>query len=184
MSTIVKKCLTLFIVVLLLATFGAFALGSGDSGDADQGVETVDKTKDTSNKSNAENVDTTQTQNNSKLGNCSVEIKSCRLAKNYEGKPVIIVKYLYTNEDDEPKAFMWSVEDKLYQDGVGLNKAYVLSDSVNYSDDNQSKEVKKGTTLEVEVAYLLNDTTTDVEVEVSEYLGWSDKKITKTFKLS
>ena len=78
---------------------------------------------------------------------------------------------------------MWSLNTSVFQDGIGLNECYVADDSANYSSDNQSKEIKSGASLSVEVAYELNDSVTDIEVEVSEYLSWSDKKVTKTFKI-
>ena len=46
------------------------------------------------------------------------------------------------------------------------------------------KEIKKGATLDVEVAYELNDATTDVEIEVKELFSFSEKVITKTFKIA
>ena len=129
-------------------------------------------------------VDKGSTTTNQTLGDYSVEIKSCRLAKDYEKKPVVIVKYVFTNNNDEDgEAFYLAFEDKVYQNGVGLNSAYVLDDSANYSSDNQMKEIKKGASIEVEVAYVLNDTTTDILVEVSELWSWSDKKTSKTFSI-
>ncbi len=120
---------------------------------------------------------------NSKLGNYDVIIESCRLSIDYEGKPIIIVKYKFTNNNDDPACFSWTIEDTAFQDGVGLNKCYFVDDSANYSSDNQTKEIKKGASLYVEVAYELNDTATDVEVEVSELISFNDKKISKIFTM-
>ena len=64
-----------------------------------------------------------------------------------------------------------------------LNKAYVLADSADYNSDNQSKEIKKGVSLDVEVAYELNDTITDVEVEVSEFVSFNDDVVKKNFSI-
>lgn len=120
----------------------------------------------------------------SNLGDYNVVIDSCRLAKDYSGKPIVIVKYLFTNNSGEADSFSWSVDDNVYQDGVGLNKSYVVDDSANYSSNNQTKEIKSGVTLAVEVAYELNDTTTDIEVEVTELFSFSsNKKVTKIFTL-
>ncbi len=118
------------------------------------------------------------------LGEYSVEIKSCRLAKDFQGEDVVIVLYSFTNNAKDPASFGWTFEDAVYQDGVGLNEAYVLADNANYSMDNQTKEIKSGATLEVEVAYELNDTTTDIEVEVKELISFSDDVIKKTFKIA
>lgn len=157
------------ITVVLVAAFALFALGSGESDTVDQGKSNADKS---------------ETVENS-IGDYSVVIDSCRLAKSFDDKDVVIVKYIYSNvSNDEPTAFYIAFEAEVYQDGIGLNEAYILDDSANYNADNQTKEIKKGASLEVEVAYELNDSTTDIEVEVSELFSFSDTKITKTFSIA
>ncbi len=167
-----KKLLSMILVVCVLFSFAFFALGSSsdDEGETtNQGSGAADNGK----------------EDTSSLGDYAVEIKSCRLAKDYEKKPVVIVTYGFTNvNDDDATAFYLAFEDAVYQNGVGLNKAYVLQDSAKYSDENQSKEIKKGATIDVEVAYALNDKTTDIEVEVKELFSFSDKTITKTFSIA
>lgn len=128
--------------------------------------------------------DTAAPSQSSNLGEYNVVIDSCRLAEDYSGEPIVIVKYLFTNNDDDPVSFMVAVSDEVFQNGVGLNGCYLVDDSANYSSENQMKEIKKGVTLEVEVAYELNDTTTDIEVEVSEFISFNDKKVTKSFKIN
>ena len=118
------------------------------------------------------------------LGDYNVTIESCRLATDYEGEPIVIVQYKFENHGDDPACFSWSLEHGAFQDGIGLNECYFADDSVNYSSDNQTKEIKKGASLSVEVAYKLNDTTTDVEIEVSELVSFNDKKVTKVFAIA
>ncbi len=122
--------------------------------------------------------------NNTQIGNYAVEIKGCRLAEDYLGKSVVIINFGFTNNGDEAAAFYTSLTYEVYQNGIGLNESWMLADGTNYSSDNQTKEIKTGATLGVEVAYELNDTTTDVEVEVSELFSFSDKKITKLFTMA
>ena len=161
------KKINALLMALLIAVFAVFALGSGDSGtgtEKDQGK---------------------QTAGNDEIGKYSVVIDSCRLAEDYEGNPVVIVKYEFENvADDEPVSFYVTFDDEVYQNGVSLNKAYILEDTANYSSDNQTKQIKKGASLEVEVAYELNDTTTDIEVEVKELFGFDDTTIKKTFSIA
>lgn len=160
---------SLIVAVLLIAMFAVFAMGSGEDTTVDQGNGNVSANGGES----------------SNIGDYSVTIDSCRLAKDYEGKPVVIVKYTFKNvSGDEATAFFTTFNDNVYQNGVGLNEAYVLASSANYSADNQTKEIKKGASLEVEVAYELNDTTTDIEVEVEELFSFDDTKITKTFSIA
>ena len=157
------------IVVLVLALFAVFALGSGEEGTTNQGSGAA----------------ATKAVNEDEIGKYTVVIDSCRLAESYDGKPVVIVKYIFTNVADEnPSAFAYSFDDSAFQGGVGLNVAYFLDDDAEYSTDNQTKEIKKGASLEVEVAYELNDTTTDVEVEVKELFSFNDKTLSKTFSIA
>ncbi len=158
-----KKIISLFLALLAVACLFCACDGGGtsDQGDGDASAGGA----------------------SSALGDYNVVIESSRLAEDYAGNPVIIVKYTFTNNSDEPTAFSWALDACAYQDGIGLTESYVLSDSAQYNSDDQIKEIKKGATLAVEVAYELNDTATDVEIEVSELISWSDKKITKVFHI-
>ncbi len=122
----------------------------------------------------------------SNLGDYNVEIVSSRLAKDFQGNDIIIVKYKFTNvKNDDPISFGVAIEDNAYQDGVGLNQCYFADDSAEYNSDNSLKEIKKGASIEVEVAYELNDSSTDVEIEVKELFSLVDETvITKTFTLN
>ena len=161
------------IAFLLIALFALFAMGSSESTDEpakDQGKDSVQAEAPVD-----ENA----------IGDYSVVIDSCRLAKDYEGKPVVIVKYIFTNvSHDDAISFMVAIDENVYQGGIGLNEAYFLNDSANYNSDNQTKDIKKGATLEIEVAYTLNDTTTDIEVEVKEWLSFDDTTLTKVFSIA
>lgn len=161
------KKIKVLLSIMLVVVFALGAMGSGDSSSEDQGDGTV------------QNEETKGT-----IGDYKIVIDSCRMAKDYEGKSVVIVKYLFENvSNEESTAFAYTFEDTVYQNGVGLNEAYILDDSANYSLDNQTKEIKAGSTIEVEVAYELNDETTDIEVEVEELFSFDDVKITKTFSI-
>lgn len=163
------KKISWILAVLLLCAFFVFALGSGESENSDQGEGKADA----------------QAAANDELGDYTVTIDSCRLAKDFEDKDIVIVKYTFTNvNDDDPTSFSLAFDDNVFQDGVGLNSCFFAADNANYSSDNQSKEIKKGASIEVEVAYELNDTTTDIEVEVQELFSFSDKTIKKTFKIA
>lgn len=120
----------------------------------------------------------------SNLGDYKVTIDSCRMATDYKDTPIVIIKYTFTNNSDDPASFYLTFDAEAFQNGIGLNRCYVVADSANYSEDNQRKAIKKGATLSVEIAYELNDTTTDIEVEVEELISFSDKKVCKTFSLS
>ncbi len=155
-----------FWVIIAAAVILIFATLGGGSGSSNQGTG-----------------DATPGMNSSQLGDYSVVISDCRLAEDYEGKPVVIVKYRFTNNSDEATAFWTALDANVYQNDIGLNECIFVDDSANYSSDNQMKEIKKGATLDVEVAYELNDQTTPIDVEVQELFSFSDKKITKSFNI-
>lgn len=170
-----KKIVTLLVIASLVMSIGLFATGciavdtSTDEPTSEAAAnETIAKPEESSNE----------------LGDYTVDIQSCRLAKDYEGKDVVIVKYLFTNvSNDTATSFTSAVNHEVFQGGVGLNQSLFLDDSANYNSDNSLKDIKKGASLEVEVAYELNDTTTDIEVEVSEFFSFDDAVVTKTFSL-
>lgn len=161
------KKLTVALSIVLILMFAVFALGSGEDNSTNQGTGSADSGTSAAN-----------------IGDYNVEIKSCRLAKDYEGKNVVIVKYVFSNiSNDDSAAFYTSLDANVYQDGVGLNESYFVADSANYDAGNQTKAIKAGASIEVEVAYELNDTTTNIEVEVTEWISFNNTKITKTFTI-
>ncbi len=172
--------ITLFAVIMcILCSCDTDNTEDQGNGSADAGVNTTTQSQGSA------STTPVATQSDANLGDYNVVIESCRLAEDYAGKPIAIVKYNFTNvKDDNPTSFSWSLSDAAFQGGVGLAECYFADDSANYSSDNQTKEIKKGASVSVEVAYVLNDTTTPVEIEVSELISFSDKKVKKTFSIS
>lgn len=117
------------------------------------------------------------------LGDASIKIGDSKLAKTYDGKDAIIINMEYTNNSEDSQSYMTSIIGKAFQDGVELSSAIIM-DADAYDAESQMKELKKGASIDVQIAYELSNTTSDVELEVEEFLGMSDKKATKTFKLS
>lgn len=164
-----KTRILLAVLLSLLFVFFAVASGEDTESTADQGSDSAKTT----------------VADDSEIGDYSIEILESRLAKDFEGEDVVIIKYKFTNvANDEPASFMFAFDAAAFQDGVGLNECIFVDDSADYSSDNQTKEIKKGSSIEVEVAYELNDTTTDVEVEVQELFSFEERTITKTFKIA
>ena len=117
------------------------------------------------------------------LDEYKVDIKGCRLAKDYKGKDIVIVNYTFKNNSDKATSFNFAIEDKVFQNGVGLNKCYTAADNASYYSDNQSKDIKKGSSLDIEVAYTLNDIETPIDVECAKLTSLNDEKITKTLNI-
>lgn len=153
-----KRIVSLLLAVVLLFMFSLFALGSTES-------EEVDVT---------DNV----------VGDYEVDVIDFRLVKDYSAD-VIIIKYSFTNNSDDSESFSLAVDDTVYQGGMSLTETYVLSSEANYDYQDKTKKIKSGATVEIEIAYKLEDTTTDIEVEIKDgsLFGDSDDVIAKTFSI-
>lgn len=95
------------------------------------------------------------------LGDYEVKIDSCYKEKHYYKGYVLVIKYQFTNNSDKPTSFSMAIEDTVYQDGIELSEQILWNTDVG-------TEIKPGVTIDVEVGYELRDTTTDVEVELTE----------------
>ena len=109
----------------------------------------------------------------------SLTFDGTALAKDYEGKDVLLFIFTYTNKTPEGKMPLTEVFMTVYQGGMSLDSA-ILMDS-NYSDLTAAslKQVKDGASLQYCVAYILNDMSSDLEVEVTDSLfGGNTQKFT------
>lgn len=113
------------------------------------------------------------------LGDYHIKIVSAAKAKDYEGADVLVVTYEWTNNSDDATMFSTAFTAKAYQNGIECTAAYVV-DGVDA--EKSMTNIQPGATLEVQEAYKLNDAS-DVSVEVTEWISFSDAKVTKTFTL-
>ena len=118
-----------------------------------------------------------------KLDEYYVKITGAHLGKDYEGADVIILDYDFTNNGEEATSALTSLYFKLFQDGVELETAIVLDDS-DYDSENSMKDIKSGVTLSCQCAYVLGNTTSPVEIEVSKAFSFSSDKITYDIEVS
>lgn len=122
--------------------------------------------------------DSVQAVEGNTLGDYECKVKSASLTTDWEGKDAVIITYEFTNNSSEPMSFDVALEANAYQDGVGLETA-ITDDDADYFD----VEIKSGVTKDVKKVYVLRDTTTPVEVEISELFSLSDDKIVTTVEL-
>ena len=102
-----------------------------------------------------------------------VTIDGVRLAKDYEDKDAAIVTFSFTNNSEETTSFMAAVYPKVFQNGIQCETAFVYEGIEN---DNYMTDIRPGTTIQVDMAYEISDTS-DIEVEVEELFSFSDEKI-------
>ena len=173
-----KRLMVIAIAAMLLAMLTACG-GSGDTAPQnDAGSTTADASTSANDAANAE----TGATDEGDLGDYHVKILDAETGLNdYEGNPVIGVKYEYTNNGKENMMFDVAVSAQAFQDGVQLELAFMDEFSDEY--ENASKEIKPGTTLTCELYYALTSES-DVEIEVSELISFDDAKLTKTFSVA
>lgn len=162
-----KKIVCLLMVSLLLLSFAACAdVSSGtpqESSSPDPVVSTPDGVMD----------------EEGDLGDYHIKIVSASVSEDYEGNSALVVTYEWTNNSDEEQMFSTAFSAKAYQNGVECTSAFLV-DGVDA--EKSLTNIKPGATLEVQEAYELTDTS-NVEVEVTEWISFSDDKVVKTFTL-
>ncbi|MGX7418514.1 DUF5067 domain-containing protein [Carnobacterium gallinarum] len=117
---------------------------------------------------------------NGTLGKYKVSILGFSKAEDYEGTPVGVVQYEFTNNSDTNQMFSVAIGSKAFQNGVALDTAVMTEDG--YTDS--LTEIQPGATITVKVAYKLADQEAPVTVEVSENFSLGDDKLTKEFPLN
>lgn len=174
------------VAVLVIAIIGSVG-GEKDSGDTQEISEktpdedvvnnTSDKEDSSENEKEVDTPDETESQdevtsqsaNAAELGDYYVEIKSAKLAEDYEGKPCIVVTYAWTNNSDKTISAFTAVHCKAFQNGIGLENAIIV-DSEVYDANSFMTDVRPGTTIDVQSAFVLGDSESVVEVEIGEFL--------------
>ena len=81
-----------------------------------------------------------------------------KVATDYEGKPMLVIEYAFTNNSSENKSPIWVFFHKAFQNGIELDTAIGMDSSV-YDAGIEQKTIQPGTTLEgCQIAYSLTDT--------------------------
>lgn len=118
---------------------------------------------------------------NDTLGDYKCTVKGAELCKDYEGKDAVLVTFEFTNNSSDAASFDIALDAKAFQDGIGLESAYLADDE---TDGLVDVEIKPGVTKEVKKAYILRDTTTAVEMEIAQWLSFDDSKIVTTIEIA
>lgn len=165
--------INIVITIIMYAVMGA-AMFSGLTGDSDTGTESSYSELDADSKDNADSEkDTAKQPNDGTIGDYKCVVKSAVKCKDYAGKDAILITYDFTNNSDDAISFDIALDTSVFQGGVELETA-ILDEETDLLD---TAEIKPGITKEVKKAYLLRDASTELEVEISELISFSDDKI-------
>lgn len=107
------------------------------------------------------------------LGDYTVEIQSATLTQDYQGNPAVVISYAWTNNSSKTTSPLLSVSTQVFQDGVSLESAIIIEESV-YDGSMYMADVRPGTTVQVQEAFSLNNTTSPLEVEIGEAFLFGD----------
>lgn len=163
--------INIVISVIMYAVMGTAMLGSFlDSDDDTDNSYTVSANSDDDTEGNIISGNT--------LGDYTCEVVSSEICKDWEGKDAILITYSFTNNSKDAVSFDVALDASPYQDGIGLETA-ILDDETDIVD----VDIKPGVTKEVKKAYLLRNTTSDIEIEISEFFSFSNDKIVVTVTL-
>lgn len=162
-------------VILMFAGVGATVGSMADD---------IDSDTDSSYSQDVSAEDGTQSDGNvidgNTIGDYGCVVKSATVCKDWTDKDAVLITYEFTNNSSDSISFDVALDAKAFQDGVGLETAILDSDETDYLD----VEIKPGVTKEVKKAYVLRDTSTDVEIEISELISLSDDKLVSTVKIA
>lgn len=110
------------------------------------------------------------------LGDYYVEVIGAARTTDYEDKDAITITFAWTNNSEETTNVGSSLLYQAFQDGVQMDSTVVESD---YSD-NEYKDVRPGTTINIDVSYVLTSDST-VEFELSDWLSSDNTMIRADF---
>lgn len=154
---------------LLALSLGACGSGSG-SGASDSGAQGSQEQQ-------------AQQAEPAKDAPYQVTIDNARVVKTYDGGDAVCVTFTFTNDSDEAQAFGTATGVTVYQDGVEQEIAMPADSPANYG--NSLSKVKPGSSITVDGVYELANTTSPVEVEVTELFDLDGTVLAeKTFNLS
>lgn len=96
--------------------------------------------------------------NKAVLGEYEAKITGYEIMEDYDGDNAIVITYDFTNNGKEAESFKWAVTERLFQEGEELEYAsiFLSEDSLDMLDENVTKEIKPGRTLQVRTAHKLD----------------------------
>ena len=100
-----------------------------------------------------------------------VRIEGATYTSDYEGKPVIVVNFAFTNNSDAAASFIFSLNAQAFQNGIELNDIAIGVDGIDSS--LSMADLQPGVTIVVQEPFLLRDGS-NVKVEVREQFSFTD----------
>ena len=175
-----KKMLSLLLIAVLMLSMGACS--SSESTGTSKATENKGTTVLEAPPKETEIPDESLSASGD-LGEVSVSIGDLEHIKDYDGNPAILIHFTFTNNSEENQSAMISLSCKAFQNGIGLEDAFIMDENI-YDSSDLMKEIQHGSTIELAKAYALSSDTAPVEFVVSESITFDDIKLGKTYELA
>ena len=158
------------IIILIALCFIVWALGKSSSDETENNSSTTANTEKHSPDNNQTDV-LSDGIIDVNIDDCHVKYIKHEIVKNMSGEKCVAIYYDFTNNSDEAKAFIYTIDDKCFQDGVELESSiFHVSDESHDSD----VEIKPGKTVTVCSGFVLRDEENEIELEVSKWASFKD----------
>lgn len=105
------------------------------------------------------------------ISKCHVKYLYHEIVEDMTGNSCVAVYYQFTNNDSKAKSFVFTVGNKAFQDGIELESSLF---HVNDNSHDADVDIRQGVSITVCRAYKLRNNTSDVELEVSEWISFKD----------
>ena len=172
-----KFILTCVLAGMLVGVLFSFTSCFED--DKEPAVNSDDEPKTSSVQSDTDS-DQADSEGEGEVDDCYVKIVSAEKGEDFQGEPVVIVTFEWSNNSDSNKMFGTVFSVKAFQGGVQCSEN-VLVEGVDIT--KQLSEMKPGITTQLSIAYSLEDNS-DVTVEISPLISFSDKVVaSRTFSM-
>lgn len=172
-----KKILSLLVVLGLTFSFAACGDDAADTKDAEQPAPATEQAEHAAQPES--------TDDGSALGDYTVVLSEAAQATDMEDGNAILVAYDFTNNGTDAISPAVAVYVQAFQDGVELQDAYFMdypsADWETWSN-NEMLDIQSGASVKTAAGFKLTSTS-PVEVQVTELISFSDKKITKTYEV-
>lgn len=166
-------------MIVLMTTVLAFSMAACSGGEtkkngSDKTVQTEEKKND--DKSGEEDGgDTPEEEKETKVDKIQLEnsdgtlvYQRHELTTDYSGASAVRIYFMYTNLADESKTAQLTFHPQVFQNGVECQFTTRNFSEENEACDNLSKELMKGTSLEVAFMYTLQDTGNPLVLKVTD----------------
>lgn len=167
-----KKIIAIFAVSALACCAFTGCGTSGDSSGSSSQQESSaaeESSEEESSQEESSEEEASQEESSEEDAEFAFEIANTSISADYNGASVLVVEYNFTNNSDKATSFSLACQDTAFQGGVECDSTVIGCDAVDAQE--QLNDIQPGTTYTVHVGYHLQDTTSPVDIVITDLLG-------------